>query len=215
MEAVIRDERNKLVEFLNDAPIGFYSVDSAGRFLFVNQTLAGWLGCTAAELVGSNARMHDFLAEPPAGEAAPWDPFGGTGHGGSAAKIALKSRDGRIIHAWIGQSAVGEGAELRTRSVVRDLNPRARMGDGAGACRASASSAFSPMRRSDRADRTGSGACRRPNRALGELFGARPENLNRRTADRVCRGARSPRDRGEAGQPQRTAFGTRPRSRCA
>ena len=27
MEALIRDERNKLVEFLNDAPVGFYSVD--------------------------------------------------------------------------------------------------------------------------------------------------------------------------------------------
>ena len=47
MEALIRDERNKLVEFLNDAPVGFYSVDSAGRFLFVNQTLAEWLGSTA------------------------------------------------------------------------------------------------------------------------------------------------------------------------
>src|SRR5262249_2836640 len=34
MEAVIRDERNKLVDFLEDAPIGFYSVDEAGRFLF-------------------------------------------------------------------------------------------------------------------------------------------------------------------------------------
>ena len=44
MEAVIRDERNKLVEFLDDAPIGFYSVDGAGRFLFVNQTLAKWFG---------------------------------------------------------------------------------------------------------------------------------------------------------------------------
>ena len=62
MEALIRDERNKLVEFLNDAPVGFYSVDLAGRFLFVNQTLAEWLGSTPAEIVGSDARLHDFLA---------------------------------------------------------------------------------------------------------------------------------------------------------
>ena len=44
MEAVIHDERNKLVDFLDNAPIGFYSVDGSGRFLFVNQTLAQWLG---------------------------------------------------------------------------------------------------------------------------------------------------------------------------
>ncbi len=62
MEALIRDERNKLIEFLDDAPVGFYSVDSAGRFLFVNQTLANWLGSTSAEIVGSDARLHDFLA---------------------------------------------------------------------------------------------------------------------------------------------------------
>src|SRR5438093_3884856 len=65
MEAVIRDERNKLVDFLEDAPIGFYSVDQAGRFLFVNHTLATWLGSTPAEIVGSDTRLHDFLASPP------------------------------------------------------------------------------------------------------------------------------------------------------
>ena len=36
MEALIRDERNKLVEFLNDAPVGFYSVDG-GRAVSVRQ----------------------------------------------------------------------------------------------------------------------------------------------------------------------------------
>src|SRR5207237_323827 len=54
MEAVIRDERNKLVDFIDDAPIGFYSVDGAGRFQFVNHTLAKWLGGTRAEIVGSS-----------------------------------------------------------------------------------------------------------------------------------------------------------------
>jgi len=82
MEALIRDERNKLVEFLNDAPVGFYSVDSAGRFLFVNQTLAEWLGSTPAEIVGSDARLHDFLAVAPPAEAPPWNPLGGHDDGG-------------------------------------------------------------------------------------------------------------------------------------
>src|SRR3954452_19709881 len=77
MEALLRDERNKLVEFLNDAPVGFYSVDSVGRFLFVNRTLAEWLGSIPAEIVGSDIRLHDFLADAPPAGAPPWDPFGG------------------------------------------------------------------------------------------------------------------------------------------
>jgi len=71
MEAVIRDERNKLVDFLDEAPIGFYSVDAGGRFLFVNQTLAKWLGGTPAEILGGGGRLHDFLAQPPAPGTAP------------------------------------------------------------------------------------------------------------------------------------------------
>ena len=123
MEALIRDERNKLVEFLNDAPVGFYSVDSAGRFLFVNQTLAEWLGSTPAEIVGSDARLHDFLAVAAPEGTLPWDPFCGRDDGGQRGEVAFKSRTGRTLQAWLSQSTVGDGAELRTRSVVRDLTP--------------------------------------------------------------------------------------------
>src|SRR4051794_27987521 len=122
MEAVIRDERNKLLDFLDDAPIGFYSGDASGRFLFLNQTLAKWLGGSAEEIVGSGTRLHDFLASPTPVGTASFDPFGDT-EAGQSGEVVLKSRDNRTIHAWIGQSIVGSGAELRTRSVVRDLTP--------------------------------------------------------------------------------------------
>src|SRR3954468_17114382 len=122
MEAVIRDERNKLLDFLDDAPIGFYSVDASGRFLFLNQTLAKWLGGSAEEIVGSGTRLHDFLALPTPVGTASFDPFGDA-EAGQSGEVVLKSRDNRTIHAWIGQSIVGSRAELRTRSVVRDLTP--------------------------------------------------------------------------------------------
>ncbi|MGH7037667.1 MAG: PAS domain-containing protein [Stellaceae bacterium] len=121
MEAVIHDERNKLVDFLDNAPIGFYSVDGDGRFLLANQSLACWLGTTAEEMI-ERERLHDFLVDPPEG-AAPWDPFGGADGAAGRGEIVLKGRQGRIVHAWIGQSVVGAGAALRTRSVVRDLTP--------------------------------------------------------------------------------------------
>src|SRR5229473_1929666 len=61
MEQVIRDEQMKLADFLDNAPTGFYSVDGEGRFLFVNQALAEWLGASAGELVESGARLKEFL----------------------------------------------------------------------------------------------------------------------------------------------------------
>src|SRR5439155_13122358 len=80
-------------------------------------------GSTPAEIIASGVRLHDFLATPPAGDMAASDPFGGSGDGEQRGEVALKGRDGRILQAWIGQSIVGSGAELRTRSVVRDLTP--------------------------------------------------------------------------------------------
>ncbi|MGD9616145.1 MAG: PAS domain-containing protein [Alphaproteobacteria bacterium] len=171
MEALIRDERNKLVEFLNDAPVGFYSVDPAGRFLFVNQTLAEWLGSTPAEIVGSDARLHDFLAAAPPPDALPWDPFCGRDDGGQRGEVAFRSRNGRILQAWLSQSTVGGGVELRTRSVVRDLTPERQWESALRRSRERFQRFFADapvgIALIDR-----SGRLEEANRALGELFGA-------------------------------------------
>jgi len=176
MEAMIRDERNKLVDFLEEAPIGFYSVDGAGRFLFVNQTLAKLLGVTAAEMVGGDARLHDFLALAPPPGTALCDPFGGRSEGGQRGEVALKSRAGRTLSAWIGQSIVGDGAELRTRSVVRDLTPEREWETALRLSRerfqrffANAPVGIALIDRFGRLEEA--------NSALGELFGTRPQDL--------------------------------------
>ncbi len=176
MEAVIRDERNKLAGLLNDAPIGFYSVDGAGRFLFVSRTLATWLGGTPAEIVGSDARLHDFLAVPPPPGTLPCDPFGGRGEGGQRGEVALKSRDGHTVHAWISQSVVDEEGELRTRSVVRDLTPEREWESALRLSRERFQRFFANapvgIALIDRFSRLAEA-----NRALGELFGVLPRDL--------------------------------------
>lgn len=176
MERVIRDERNRLVDFLDEAPIGFYSVDADGRFLFVNPTLARWLGARPAELTGGNLRLGDFLAAPPSEGAAPSDPFGGRAGDAQRGEVVLKSREGRIVHAWIGQSVVGSGDELRTHSIVRDLTPEREWEAALRLSRerfqrffANAPIGIALIDRFGRFEEA--------NRALGELFGSAPADL--------------------------------------
>jgi two-component system cell cycle sensor histidine kinase/response regulator CckA len=175
METVIRDERNKLVDFFDNAPIGFYSVDGDGRLRFVNQTLAQWLGSTPSKLLASGAVLHDFIAALPAGETQPSDPFGGRGDGTQRGEVLLKTRQGRIVPAWIGQSIVGSGAELRTRSVVCDLTPEREWKAALRLARRFQRFFANAPVGSALLDR--SGRFEEANRALGELFGVGPRDL--------------------------------------
>ena len=174
METVIRDERNKLVDFLDNAPIGFYSVDGNGRLRFVNQTLAQWLGSTPSKLIASGVVLKDFIASP-AGETQPSDPFGGRGDGTQRGEVLLKTRQGRIVPAWIGQSVVGSGAELRTRSVVCDLTPEREWKAALRLARRFQRFFANAPIGSALLDR--SGRFEEANRALGELFGVAPQDL--------------------------------------
>ena len=174
METVIRDERNKLVDFLDNAPIGFYSVDGNGRLRFVNQTLAQWLGSTPSKLIASGAVLKDFIASP-AGETQPSDPFGGRGDGTQRGEVLLKTRQGRIVPVWIGQSVVGSGAELRTRSVVCDLTPEREWKAALRLARRFQRFFANAPIGSALLDR--SGRFEEANHALGELFGVAPQDL--------------------------------------
>src|SRR6516162_1225206 len=174
METVIREERNKLVDFFDHAPIGFYSVDGNGRLRFVNETLAQWLGSTPSKLIASGAVLKDFIASP-AGETQPSDPFGGRGDGTQRGEVLLKTRQGRIVPAWIGQSVVGSGAELRTRSVVCDLTPEREWKAALRLARRFQRFFVNAPIGSALLDR--SGRFEEANRALGELFGVPPQDL--------------------------------------
>src|SRR5204863_3830587 len=146
------------------------------RFQFVNHTLAKWLGGAPEEIVGGETRLHDFLAQKPSAEAAPSDPFGGRSEAGPRGEVVLKARDGRTIYAWIGQSVVGAGDELRTRSVVRDLTPEREWETALRQSRERFQRFFANapvgIALIDRV-----GRLEEANRALGELFGAAQQDL--------------------------------------
>jgi two-component system cell cycle sensor histidine kinase/response regulator CckA len=175
MEQVIRDEQMKLADFLDNAPVGFYSVDGTGRFLFVNEALAEWLGASAGELVDGEARLSDFLAvAPPQGSPAhaPFEPGGGETRG----EVALTGRQGRTFNVLITQSVVRSGDALRTRSVVRDLTPEREWEEALRLSRQRFQRFFAnaPV---GIALLDGAGRLEEANHALGELFGLAPEEL--------------------------------------
>ncbi len=123
VEQAGRREQAQLLDFMDQAPVGFYSVDEAGRFVMVNATLARWLGCAPRDLVDYGRKIHEVLAEPPSGAAA-YDLFeeGGAEQSGELRMIGL---NGRRFQASVVQSVVlrDDGVTVRTRSVVRDLTP--------------------------------------------------------------------------------------------
>ncbi|HSR72030.1 MAG TPA: PAS domain S-box protein, partial [Kiloniellales bacterium] len=122
MEQVVQEEQERFVDLLENAPIGFYSVDAAGNFLFANHTLCDWLGLSYEDLDGSMIRLHDVVAtELPEGTPG-YDPFG-TGDA-TRGEVALKGADDTEFQASISQDLVYDetGAVERTRSVVRHLS---------------------------------------------------------------------------------------------
>jgi two-component system, cell cycle sensor histidine kinase and response regulator CckA len=117
-----REDEPQFADFIDHAPIGFYSVDAEGCFLYLNAALADWLGADPQELIAGGARLGDFLARPAPFGAPPHAPFASEA-GEERGSVVLRGRQGRILHAQISQSVERSGDDLRTRSVVRDLAP--------------------------------------------------------------------------------------------
>ena len=90
-------------------PVGFYSADTEGRFRFVNQRLAEWIGRPAEALVGLD--LSEVLGVVPNPEE-------------DRAEMRLKGRNGDVFQAFVTHTVFDEGGETLTRSVVvRDLMP--------------------------------------------------------------------------------------------
>ena len=128
IEEYIRSDHEKFADLIEHAPIGFYSVDENGEFLFVNSTLAGWLGLQAEPGGHYPQKLHDIMADPIAATAPAFSPFGDPAARGG--EVTLRGPNGRAFQAFIRFETVsvqagGEGErgapKLRTRSAVHDL----------------------------------------------------------------------------------------------
>ncbi|TDQ84404.1 two-component system cell cycle sensor histidine kinase/response regulator CckA [Dongia mobilis] len=126
IEEFIRSDHEKFADLIEHAPIGFYSVDEAGRFLFVNSTLASWLGFLPSDDGGYRQCLHDLVAEPLPPGHPPHSPF--RDPKASSGEVVLCGPNGRSFQAFVRhdvatmQSAPSGQPRLRTRSVVHDLS---------------------------------------------------------------------------------------------
>ena len=125
IEDFIRSDHEKFADLIEHAPIGFYSVDETGRFLFVNSTLTGWLGLEPDNEGGYRERLHDLVPDQMA-VAPAYSPFRDAQ--ARSGEVVLRGPNGRTFQAFIRhdiatvQSPDGSGLKLRTRSVVHDLS---------------------------------------------------------------------------------------------
>jgi len=104
-----RREREMLADFIDYLPVGFYSADTEGRFRFINQRLAEWIGGAPEQLVG--APLAEVLGVEPDPEE-------------DRAEMRLRGRNGDVFQAFVTHTVFDEGGETLTRSVVvRDLMP--------------------------------------------------------------------------------------------
>jgi len=119
MEKAIHDEREKLIDFTDNAPVGFFSIDENGTFQFVNSTFANWLGSSIKDLV-HNASLHDFLAEKPQNLEL-YKCFNNDQEH-QQGELLFKGSDNRVFPVSLNHLIVkDEEGKIRTRSVVYDL----------------------------------------------------------------------------------------------
>jgi two-component system cell cycle sensor histidine kinase/response regulator CckA len=55
-------ELQKAIDYLDQAPVGFFSADTDGRIHYVNATLAGWLGIDLTTFVPGSVAVSDVVA---------------------------------------------------------------------------------------------------------------------------------------------------------
>lgn len=125
VDRAVKEEREKLIDFTDNAPVGFFSVDENGKFVFANATFARWIGEDLQTLL-SLGTLHTYLMEPP--KNVP--PYALVAKGGKrqVVEMRMKGPAGKSFLASINQVVVEEpDGRVRTRAVVHDLTSEREM----------------------------------------------------------------------------------------
>ncbi|MBO6826173.1 MAG: PAS domain S-box protein, partial [Sneathiella sp.] len=122
IEEVERSEREKLSEYFNNAPVGFYSLDSRGRIQFVNRIFADWLGYHQRELSEGNISFSDLVVKGDERQLSLMDNMSEV-VSRYEGELELTRRDGTVLPVHVTQTIIRDetGGVIGSRSVVREL----------------------------------------------------------------------------------------------
>lgn len=118
-DRAVHEEREKLIDFTDNAPVGFFSLDENGRFIFMNATMARWIGRDIKDLLG-DAKLHTYLCDPPE-NSKPYDILQ-SGGATQIADVEMKGIGGKPFLVSVNQNIIKDNeGRVRTRAVVHDL----------------------------------------------------------------------------------------------
>ncbi|MAL80714.1 MAG: hybrid sensor histidine kinase/response regulator [Sneathiella sp.] len=122
LEEEERLAREKLSEYFNNAPVGFYSLDGEGRLLFANRMFADWLGYRQEELNAGALIFSDLVIKANEAQLDLMEIVTADGPLYEG-ELTLKRRDGTLLPVHVTQTIVRDeaGAVIGSRSVVREL----------------------------------------------------------------------------------------------
>ncbi len=119
------EERQKLIDFTDNAPVGFFSVNEQGRFVLANATFARWLGQDLNTLLDQGF-LHNYLVHPPT-DGRPYD-LTSEQSARQIVELEMKGAGGRILRAAVNQVVYKEAdGSVRTTSIVNDLTAQSEM----------------------------------------------------------------------------------------
>lgn len=125
VENLIKEEREKLLDFTENAPLGFFSLNEKGEFIFVNSNFAKFLEMTPEEIL-SGVTLQECLFNS-VEDSKPYDLFAGAGVK-QAGEVKFKTKSGASFNAGVAQTVtVYENGDIRTRAVVTDLTNETQM----------------------------------------------------------------------------------------
>ena len=97
--------------FIENAPVGFYSSDQQGRFRFVNHTLARWLDSTPKDMMTQDTRIRGVIAGLAHEKTEEEKTQENTAFTIEDGRVALRGRQGRLLHARIFQKTTNKYEE--------------------------------------------------------------------------------------------------------
>lgn len=120
LETAISQEQELLTSFMDEFPVGYFSVGRDGRIVSANRHLAKILQTTPAALIGADAPLHQLTEGADLDADTPWSLLPGGAASGTA-EINFKVASGAAIPTLVSQSVITGEHGLRTRVLVREL----------------------------------------------------------------------------------------------